>query len=138
MNKYLKNNKKMVRVGFLEHEIKMIEQQAKITGDSISQTGRNLILAGLQNLEIAENLKDNIKFSISKIEKKHEDFDKKIMKILMLILKESCVSKSFLENFEEKKSGKSREDYLDYLDKLEKHSIGKMFSKLREKEDESV
>ncbi|WP_066355342.1 hypothetical protein [Aliarcobacter skirrowii] len=138
MNKYLKNNKKMIRVGLLEDEIKMIEQQAKLTGDSISQTGRNLILAGLQNLEIAENLKDNVKFSIGKIERKHEEFDKKIMKILMLILKESCVSKSFLENFEEKKSGKSREDYLDYLDKLEKHSITKMFSKLREKEDESV
>ena len=135
MNKYLKNNKKMVRVGLLEDEIKMIEQQAKLAGDSISQTSRNLILAGLQNLEIAENLKDNVKFSISKIEKKHEDFDKKIMKILMLLLKQSSISKAYLENFEEKKTGKTREQYLEMLDKIEALAVKKMFERLKEKEE---
>ena len=135
MNKYLKNNKKMVRVGLLEDEIKMIEQQAKLAGDSISQTSRNLILAGLQNLEIAENLKDNVKFSISKIEKKHEDFDKKIMKILMLLLKQSSISKAYLENFEEKKTGKTREQYFEMLDKIEALAVKKMFERLKEKEE---
>lgn len=133
-----KTNKIKKHIGLLEEEINLINGYASLTKNDFSTSCRDLILRGLEHLEIAENLKDNVKFSIGKIERKHDEFDKKIMKILMLILKESCVSKSFLENFEEKKSGKSREDYLDYLDKLEKHSITKMFSKLREKEDESV
>ena len=102
MKETTKNNKQMVRVGLLQNEINLINEQAKINGESVSQTARILILRGLENLEIADNLKDSVNFQISKIDRNQKEFDKKIMKILMLIFKTSFVSKVW--NFESNSS----------------------------------
>ncbi|MFX4242479.1 hypothetical protein ACOL22_06825 [Aliarcobacter butzleri] len=141
MSKIVKNNKKMVRIGLQNEEINLLEQQAKLTGNSLSQVGRDLILGGLENLQVAENLTDNIKFYIAKLERKIEENDKKNMKILMLLLKQTAISKAYLENFNEEKSGKTKEEYFNFLDKIEHAAIKKMFERLkevREKEDESL
>lgn len=37
---------------------------SKINGESVSQTARILTLRGLENLEIADNLKDSVNFQL--------------------------------------------------------------------------
>lgn len=130
-----KTNKIKKHIGLLEEEINLINGYASLTKNDFSTSCRDLILRGLEHLEIAENLKDNVKFSIAKIERKQEEFDKKIMKILMLLLKQSSISKAYLENFEEKKTGKTREQYFEMLDKIEALAVKKMFERLKEKEE---
>ncbi len=138
MKEITKNNKQMIRVGLLQNEINLINEQAKINGESVSQTARILILRGLENLEIADNLKDSVNFQIAKLDRNQKEFDKKIMKILMLIFKASFVSKDFVATFERKSFPKSDEEFKAYLNKLEENAIKKALRKLGENEDEEI
>ncbi|MCT7650144.1 hypothetical protein N5U19_04540 [Aliarcobacter butzleri] len=134
MNKILKNKKTQRQIGFYQNEIDLINSIAASSKNDFSNTVRELVIKGLENAEIAESLADNVKFSVGKIERKYEDFDKKIMKILMLLLKQTAISKAYLENFNEAKTGKSREEYFNFLDKLEVAAIKRMFERLKEEE----
>ena len=138
MKETTKNNKQMVRVGLLQNEINLINEQAKINGESVSQTARILILRGLENLEIADNLKDSVNFQIAKLDRNQKEFDKKIMKILMLIFKTSFVGKDFIATFNRKSFPKSDEEFKAYLNKLEENAIKKALRKLGENEDEEI
>lgn len=135
MKEITKNNKQMIRVGLLQNEINLINEQAKINGESVSQTARILILRGLENLEIAGNLKDSVNFQIAKLDRNQKEFDKKIMKILMLIFKASFISKDFVATFQRKNFANSDEEFKAYLNKIEEVAIKKALKKLGENEE---
>lgn len=135
MKEITKNNKQMIRVGLLQNEINLINEQAKINGESVSQTARILILRGLENLEIADNLKDSVNFQIAKLDRKVQEFDKKIMKILMMILKTSYSSKDFTAVLNRKNLNISDEDYQLQLNKIETNAIKRALKTLGENEE---
>lgn len=135
MKEITKNNKQMIRVGLLQNEINLINEQAKINGESVSQTARILILRGLENLEIADNLKDSVNFQISKIDRNQKEFDKKIMKILIMILKTSYSSKDFTAVLNRKNLNISDEDYQLQLNKIETNAIKRALKTLGENEE---
>ena len=77
-------------------------------------------------------------FQIAKLDRNQKEFDKKIMKILMLIFKTSFVGKDFIATFNRKSFSKSDEEFKEYLNKIEEIAIKKALRKLGENEDESV
>ncbi len=138
MNKLIRNKKTQKQIGFYENEFELINSIAISNKNDFSNTVRELVLRGLENTETAENLKDSVNFQIAKLDRNQKEFDKKIMKILMLIFKTSFVSKDFVATFERKSFPKTDEEFKAYLNKLEEIAIKKALRKLGENEDESV
>ncbi|MFY9099799.1 hypothetical protein OZY48_01945 [Aliarcobacter cryaerophilus] len=134
--------KKNVRL--TEDEINLISGYASYTKNDFSNSMRELILRGLENVATADDLKNSVNFAISKLERqieslenKLEEKDKKNSKIDMHILKYAAKNNSLIRTFE----GNRRKDYDEYLlfaDKVETSAITKLFAKLREKEDDEV
>ncbi len=138
MNKIQKNYKIKKHIGLTEDDINLVNSYASLTKNDFSTSCRELILRGLENLEIADNLRDSVNFSIAKLDRNQKEFDKKIMKILMLIFKTSFVGKDFIATFNRKSFPKTDEEFKAYLNKLEEIAIKKALRKLGENEDESV
>lgn len=138
MNKVQKNYKIKKHIGLTEDDINLVNSYASLTKNDFSTSCRELILRGLENLEIADGLKDSVNFQIAKLDRNQKEFDKKIMKILMLIFKTSFVGKDFIATFNRKSFPKSDEEFKEYLNKIEEIAIKKALRKLGENEDESV
>lgn len=138
MNKLIRNKKTQKQIGFYENEFELINSIAISNKNDFSNTVRELVLRGLENTETAENLKDSVNFQIAKLDRNQKEFDKKIMKILMLIFKTSFVGKDFIATFNRKSFPKSDEEFKEYLNKIEEIAIKKALRKLGENEDESV
>ena len=134
--------KKNVRL--TEDEINLINGYASYTKNDFSNSMRELILRGLENVTTADDLKNSVNFVISKLERqieklenKIEEKDKKNSKIDMHILKYTAKNNSLIRTFE----GNRRKDYDEFLvfaDKVETSAITKLFAKLREKEDDEA
>jgi ribosome-associated translation inhibitor RaiA len=138
MNKIQKNYKIKKHIGLTEDDINLVNSYASLTKNDFSTSCRELILRGLENLEIADNLRDSINFSIAKLDRNQKDFDKKIMKILMMILKTSYSSKDFTAVLNRKNLNISDEDYQLQLNKIETNAIKRALKTLGENEDESL
>ena len=134
--------KKNVRL--TEDEINLISGYASYTKNDFSNSMRELILRGLENVATADDLKNSVNFAISKLERqieslenKLEEKDKKNSKINMHILKYAAKNNNMIKTFE----GNRRKDFDEFLlfaDKVETAGITKLFAKLREKEDDEV
>ncbi len=145
MEKIKKDTKKQRQIGFYDDEIKSISYLAKSYKNDFSSTVRELVLRGMDNISTAENLKEDLKFLVSKLERKNEELqniikenEQKTMKMMMNILKYGAKNNGLIRNFELKKSSENHQDFEIFVDKIETHSINKMFAKLREKEDDEV
>lgn len=148
MENIKKDTKKQKQIGFYDDEIKSISYLAKSYKNDFSSTVRELVLRGMDNINTAENLKDDIKFLISKLERqieklenKIEEKDKKNSKINMHILKYAAKNNSLAKTFESKKSGMTPEDFKVFVDRVETNSVKNMFVKIKEveeKEDELI
>lgn len=135
MNKLIRNKKTQKQIGFYENEFELINSIAISNKNDFSNTVRELVLRGLENTETAENLKDSVNFQIAKLDRNQKEFDKKIMKILMLIFKTSFVSKDFVATFQRKNFANSDEEFKAYLNKIEEIAIKKALKKLGENEE---
>lgn len=148
MEKIKKDIKKQRQIGFYDDEIQSISYLAKSYKNDFSSTVRELVLRGMDNINTAENLKDDIKFLISKLERKNEELqniikenEKKTMKMMMHILKYAAKNNSLAKTFESKKSGMTPEDFKVFVDRVETNSVKNMFVKIKEveeKEDELI
>ncbi len=148
MEKIKKDTKKQRQIGFYDDEIKSISYLAKSYKNDFSSTVRELVLRGMENISTAENLKDDLKFLVSKLERKNEELqniikenEKKTMKMMMNILKYGAKNNSLIKTFEAPKSKMEREEFINFADKVEANSIKIMFSKIKkegENEDELV
>ena len=138
--------KKNVRL--TEDEINLISGYASYTKNDFSNSMRELILRGLENVATADDLKNSVNFAISKLERqieslenKLEEKDKKNSKIDMHILKYVAKNNSLVKTFEGNREGNKYKDFNDFLifaDKVETSALTKMFAKLKEKEDELI
>lgn len=138
--------KKNVRL--TEDEINLISGYASYTKNDFSNSMRELILRGLENVATADDLKNSVNFAISKLERqieslenKLEEKDKKNSKINMHILKYAAKNNSLVKTFEGNREGNKYKDFNDFLifaDKVETSALTKMFAKLKEKEDELI
>ncbi len=142
MEKIKKDIKKQRQIGFYDDEIQSISYLAKSYKNDFSSTVRELVLRGMDNINTAENLKDDIKFLISKLERKNEELqniikenEKKTMKMMMHILKYAAKNNSLAKTFESKKSGMTPEDYKVFVDRIETNSVKNMFIKIKEAEE---
>lgn len=148
MEKIKKDIKKQRQIGFYDDEIQSISYLAKSYKNDFSSTVRELVLRGMDNINTAENLKDDIKFLISKLERKNEELqniikenEKKTMKMMMHILKYAAKNNSLAKTFESKKSGMTPEDFKIFVERVETNSVKNMFVKIKEveeKEDEKI
>lgn len=147
MKKTLSNNtKKMIRIGLTDEEEAVLISYSKGTKQSLSAAGRSLILSGFENILRADEIKNSVNFSISKLERKNEELqniikenEKKTMKMMMHILKYAAKNNSLVKTFEGNREGnkyKNFNDFLIFADKVETSALTKMFAKLKEKEDE--
>lgn len=76
--------KKLIKSYTLSSEtVNAIVTYANVTGNSSSQTAENLILIGLENIERSENIKDEIKIELKKLEEKETKNTNRIINILM-------------------------------------------------------
>lgn len=142
MEKIKKDIKKQRQIGFYDDEIQSISYLAKSYKNDFSSTVRELVLRGMDNINTAENLKDDIKFLISKLERKNEELqniikenEKKTMKMMMHILKYGAKNNSLAKTFESKKSGMTPEDFKVFVDRVETNSVKNMFVKIKEVEE---
>lgn len=142
MEKIKKDIKKQRQIGFYDDEIQSISYLAKSYKNDFSSTVRELVLRGMDNINTAENLKDDIKFLISKLERKNEELqniikenEKKTMKMMMHILKYAAKNNSLAKTFESKKSGMTPEDFKVFVDRVETNSVKNMFVKIKETDE---
>ena len=148
MEKIKKRNKIKKMVGLFQDEINLINGYAASSQNDFSTTIRELVLRGLENITTADDLKNNVNFAISKLERqieslenKLEEKDKKNSKINMHILKYAAKNNSLAKTFESKKSGMTPEDFKVFVDRVETNSVKNMFVKIKEveeKEDELI
>ncbi|MCT7470531.1 hypothetical protein N5T90_06565 [Aliarcobacter cryaerophilus] len=131
-----------------QDEINMINAFALSTGNDFSNAMRYIFLQGFENINKAQEIKDDVGFLISKLERqieslenKLEEKDKKNSKINMHILKYAAKNNSLAKTFESKKSGMTPEDFKVFVDRVETNSVKNMFVKIKEveeKEDELI
>ena len=151
MEKIKKDTKKQRQIGFYDDEIKSISYLAKSYKNDFSSTVRELVLRGMENISTAENLKDDLKFLVSKLERKNEELqniikenEKKTMKMMMNILKYGAKNNSLIKTFELERTKISKlelEEFKSFAERVEANAIKIMFSKIKkegENEDELI
>lgn len=122
--------KKMKKVGLLEDEISLVSGYAEATGQDFSNAARSLIIKGLENQDTAEMLSDKVSTSVNKLYRKQEDFENRIMDILMLTYKNTGAIKAINKTGFVDVSEKNFDDIKRLLDNAEQSGINAALSKL--------
>ena len=129
----------------------MINAFALSTGNDFSNAMRYIFLQGFENINKAQEIKDDVGFLISKLERqieslenKLEEKDKKNSKMMMNILKYGAKNNSLIKTFELERTKISKlelEEFKSFAERVEANAIKIMFSKIKkegENEDELI
>lgn len=122
--------KKQIKISISEDEEALILAYAKATGNSISNAGRQLLVGGLENQETAKILTEKISISVNSLYRKQEDFENRIIDILMLTYKHIGAIKAISKTGFVDASEKNFDDIKRLLDNAEQSGINVALSKL--------